>query len=614
MTHRTLLAAAATLFAIQAQAATDPHAVLRANQAASGGAHWNDKAVLKIEAAIAGQGLTGTDVSITDVVDGRAVDHSVLGPSSGANGYDGHETWEQDSSGAVNIENGGTALPLAVNNAYRNANLWWREDFGGAQVAAGETRTAGGASHDVLTITPKGGLAFEAWFDASTHLLARTIERQGSMTVTITYADYRDVDGVKIPFKMVFDTGNGEKYLQTVTVTHAAFGPRQDASTYAAPKVTVTDFSLPAGTTQTSVPFQLRNNHIYADAVVNGHGPLLFIFDTGGHDILEHATAKALGVKVEGQMPGTGVGDKAQDFGLAKVDTLKVGDATFTNQVFGALDFIPHEVEGVPMQGMIGFQVFKRFVTRIDYGRHVITLIDPKSFDPADAGTPVKFVFNGELPQVAGTFEGLPATFNIDTGARNEITLTSPFVLANGLRAKHPVGVETVDGWGVGGPARGYVTRARELTLGDVKVPGIVATLSTQTRGAFSSAAYSGNIGGGLLKRFVVTFDYGHQVMYLKPLPPPLADVGGFDRAGMWINGAPEGFQVMDVNANGPAQAAELQPGDIITAVDGKPAASIPIYEMRARLRNEAPGTVLTLQVRRGADTRSARIALRDQI
>jgi hypothetical protein len=615
MRVRTLLAnAAATLFAVQAFAATDPAAVLRANYAASGGTHWAGKVAVKMEAALAGQGLTGTDVSVTDLLDGRSVDHSVFGPATQSTGFDGHEPWEQDSSGAVNIESGGDALPLAINIAYRNANLWWRADFGGAKVVAQAPKTEAGVRYDVLTITPKGGLPFEAWFDVSSHLLVRTIEKQGATLLTTTLSDYRDVDGVKLPYKLVIDSGHGEKYLQTVTLTHAAFAPAQDASTYAPPQVTVSDFSLPPGATQTSFPFQLRNNHIYADVAVNGHGPLLFLFDTGGHDILEHATAKALGIRVEGSMPGVGVGDKAQDFGLVKVDSLKVGGATFEHQVFGAMDFIPHEVEGMPIQGMVGFEVFKRFVTRIDYGSHVITLIEPKAFDPADAGTPVKFVFNGELPQVAGTFEGIPATFDIDTGARDEVTLTSPFVQANGLRDKHPVGVEAVNGWGVGGPARGYVTRGAELTLGTVRLQRVVTAMSTQSHGAFSSAGFSGNVGGGILKRFVVTFDYGHQVMYLKPLPLPVADVGGFDRSGMWINAAPDGFQVMDVSATGAAHAAGLQSGDVITAVDGQPAASIPIYDLRARLRNDEPGKVVAFEVRRGAESRSVRVALRDQI
>lgn len=43
---------------------------------------------------------------------------------------------------------------------------------------------------------------------------------------------------------------------------------------------------------------------------------------------------------------------------------------------------------------MLGFTVFKRFVTRIEYGRHEITLIEPDHFDPKDAGTPRGFVRN----------------------------------------------------------------------------------------------------------------------------------------------------------------------------------------------------------------------------
>ena len=615
MRTRTLVATAvAVLFAIDVHAATDPAAVLLANKNATGGSHWDGKSVLKIEAALAGQGLTGTDVSVQDLENGHSVDHAEIGPATQASGYDGKQAWTQDSSGSVNIERGGDALPIAINSAYRNANLWWRPGFGGASVVAGGPTNDAGATYDVLTITPKDGFAFDAWFDVKTHLLARTIEKQGSTLVTTQMSDYRDVDDVRLPFKIVVDTGNGEKYLQTVTVTRALFASAQPAETYAPPKVTVTDFALPPGMTRTTFPFHLRNNHIYADVAVNGRGPLLFIFDTGGHNILEYATARALGIKVEGAMAGTGVGDKAQDFGLAKVDTLKVGDATFSHQLFGALDFISHDVEGVPMQGMVGFEVFKRFVTRIDYGSSTITLIEPKSFDAVDAGTPIKFEFNGDVPQVQGAFEGIPAKFDIDTGARDELTLTMPFVQANDLRARHPKGVETVDGWGVGGPARGYVARSGEVALGPVKVPSVVTSMSIQSKGAFSSASFQGNIGGGLLKRFVVTFDYGNQVMYLKALPEPVADVGTFDRSGMWINGSSGGFEVVDVSANGAAQAAGIRVGDVITAIDGKPVGTLPVYELRERLRGQATGTVVVFSIKRGDAARALQVTLRDQI
>jgi S1-C subfamily serine protease len=150
--------------------------------------------------------------------------------------------------------------------------------------------------------------------------------------------------------------------------------------------------------------------------------------------------------------------------------------------------------------------------------------------------------------------------------------------------------------------------------IGPVKIPGVVTSLSTQKKGSFADASYQGNIGGGVLKRFVVTFDYAHQIMYLKPLPEPVADVGTFDRAGMWINAAKNGMQVMDVTANGPAQSAGLKVGDVITQVDGKPAVSIPLYELRRQWRDEEPGTQVKLMVRRGAATHAAAITLRDQI
>ena len=45
-----------------------------------------------------------------------------------------------------------------------------------------------------------------------------------------------------------------------------------------------------------------------------------------------------------------------------------------------ALDSMEN-IEGVQMPGMIGFETFRRFVTRIDYGNKTITLINPKDFD-----------------------------------------------------------------------------------------------------------------------------------------------------------------------------------------------------------------------------------------
>ena len=611
-----LVIASAALVSVlgAAHAATDPATVLNAYRTASGGDAWHGKTVMKIESKLTGQGLTGTDTSITDTRTGNSVERYTLGPASGAEGFDGASAWEQGPNGEVNLQKGGDGLQLARNAAYQNANLWWRADFGGAKVDALTDQYCGKSTCAVLEITPRDGLPFQAWFDQSSHLLDRTVLHVGARTTTVLFSDYRVVDGVRVPFRTVVDNGHGQQYLQTVTVKSVAFLPEQPVGTYAPPVSHIKDVAIAGGATHTTFPFRLLNNHIYTDAWVDGQGPLLFIVDTGGENILVPSTAKALGIKTEGAMAGTGVGNKAVRVGLAKVKSLKVGKADFENHVVYVMDFIPNDVEGVDIKGMLGFTVFKRFITRIDYGKHEITLIEPDHFDPKDAGTPIPFVFNGDLPEVEGTFDGIPGKYDIDTGSRASLTLTGPFAKQHDLRAANPKGVVAVDGWGVGGSSRSYVMRGGALTIGPMKIPGVVTALSLQKKGSFASPAYQGNIGGGVLKRFVVTFDYANHVMYLKPLPQPVADLDTYDRSGMWINAVKDGMEVMDVTVNGPAAQAGIETGDLIIKVNGKPATSIPVYELRRMLRDEAPGTVVHFSIERGGQMREIAVTLRDQI
>ena len=589
--------------------------ILDAYKTATGGSAWDNKITMSAEFNLAAYGLTGMGHAITDLKNGRSESDYKMGPAGGANGFDGTTPWQKDMSGTVTLQQGGDAQVLAVNDAYRVSGQWWRPDRGGAQIVVDADKTEGGTTYNVLTITPKGGKPFDAWFDAKTHLLIKTFEKQSSQMVITTMSDYRAVEGVMVPYKVVVDQSVGEKYLQTVTLTKAGFlGPQPDA-TYAPPKVEITDFSIAGGAPQAEIPFQLINNHIYGQAKVNGKGPYTFVFDTGGRNVVTPPLAKELGLKVEGTLPGTGAGEGVMEGGFAHVAQLEVGNAVVKNQLFIVLPLDSlGAIEGHPMPAMVGYETFRRFVTRIDYGAKTVTLIDPKHFDPKDAGTPVKFTFNDSNPEVMGTFEGLPAKYDIDTGARSELTLTKPFAEKNGLRASHPKGVDAVDGWGVGGPTTGYVTRGKSMTIGPVEIGSVVASLSTQNKGAFSGSDYQGNIGGGILKRFVVTFDYDHQMMYLKPLPGPVADTGTFDRSGMWINVGDGGFKIVDVTKGGPAEAAGLKAGDTVTAVDGKPAADIHLYDLRQRLRNEKPGTVVNLTVKDGSTVKNVEVTLRDQI
>lgn len=589
-------------------------AVLAANRAASHGEVYAGKGVMEVRYGYAGQGMTGWTASVFDVKTGAFVDSNEVGPTSGGSGFDGREAWMQDMSGAYTPQAGGDTRQLAVNEAYRDANLWWRPDHGRARVTALGRKEAEGKAYDVLLVTPKGGKAFEAWFDAGTHLLARVVEPQGWQTITSLYSDYRDAAGTLVPGKIVIDDGLGPDNRQTLTLQSARFEPARPLAAFAMPRTRPTDAVIQNGGGQTTVPIQVINNHVYAQVKVNGKGPFLFIFDTGGHDLLTPDTAKQLSVKSEGQAAGTGAGEGTVDVGFAKGVTFQIGDLVLKDQAIAILPFAAPAVEGGPQEGMIGFEVFRRFVTTIDYGAKTMTFTDPAKFNPAGAGTPVPFEFYSHLPQVKGTFEGIPGVFDIDTGSRVEITVNKPFADANGLKAKHPKGVTAVDGWGVGGRSISYVTRASELTLGPVKIANVVAGLGTQAKGSFADPNYQGNIGGGVLKRYAVTFDYDHRVMYLKPVAKPDPDIGAYDRAGFWINSSAKGFKIVDLTAGGPAEAAGLKVGDEITAIDGKPASDFKLYDLRTRLRTQAAGSKVSLSVESSGASRDVVLTLRDQI
>jgi len=602
------LLAASVSYATLALAAPSADQVLAANKAATAPG-WDSKSGLTLSYDYSGQGLTGTIDSLEDLKQGHFVDTAVLGPVHVANGFDGVHAWAKDPSGTITAQDGGDQRQLAVNDSYRRANLWWRADHGGAEIVSAGEKTEGGNTYDVLTVTPKGGKHFDAWFDAKTHLLARLIEAQGPQTFTTSLSDYKAFDDVR--FATVNLVNNGDaKYDQHATLKSVHFVAAPADAAFAMPKNSTNDSSI-AGGHETSFPFKLINNHIYADVSVNGK-PYTFIFDTGGANLVTPTTAKALGLTVQGQMQANGAGSGHMDAGFTKVASLELGKATIKDQIFAVIPLDQMSpVEGVPMPGMVGYETFRRFVTRVDYGSGTLTLIDPKAFDPKDAGVAVPFTFDGNTIEAPAVYNGVKGTFTIDTGSRASLTLNSPFAKQNHLDGK---GVAMVTGWGIGGPSRSLALRGDTLVIGGDTIKGPVVEVSTDKGGAFAADSLSGNIGAGILKRYVVTLDYDHSTMYLKPTATKPADLDTFDRAGMWINRSDEGYTVVDITKGAPAEEAGLKVGDTIVAVDGKPATSVPLYQIRTRLRDEAPGTVVAFKVKTGSTTREVRVKLRDLI
>ena len=593
--------------------AGDPNEILAKVKAASGGAAWDAIRTARATMTISIGGLTGTVEALDDVTLGRYVDRFKIGPMSGAEGFDGTVLWSQDASGQSRVEEGGDGRLGAANESYRRAYGFWNPERWPAQIEDAGTQEENGRHCLVVRITPKGGRPFDLWIDAATMLIDRTVEKTAIETRTTFETDYRTVGGVKMAFA-ARSTNGDPRYDQRTTVESVEFNvPAEDAA-FKLPAPPPPDFSLAGGKTSTTVPFELLNNHIYVDVKLNGKGPYRLMCDTGGANVVTPELAKELGLSSEGAFEGRGVGEKSEDMGVTKVEKLQIGDATIANQVFLVFALGPFAaVEGAPQFGLVGYEVFKRFVATVDYEKRLLTLSLPSAFEYRGTGTIVPFTFNEHIPQVEGSLDGISGKFDIDTGARGSVTILAPFAEKNGLTEHYGAKVAAVTGWGVGGPARGLVTRARTLRLGTLEVVGPVVDLSQQKKGAFIDPYVAGNVGAGVLKRFNVTFDYGRQRLIFEP-NANYARPDAYDRAGMWINRGPEGFEVVDVVAGGPAEEAGLKVGDRITAIGGTPAGQLSLPVVRERFRTEPVGTTIKLAATRNGKPRNLKLVLRDLV
>lgn len=587
-------------------------AVLRANQLAVGSMPKTGSAMYRYD--YSGDGLTGVETDTVDLATGAYLEHQDTGVLHTADGFDARTPWTRDLSGANTPEQGGDRMRVAVSAAYLNANLWWRGDRGGARIEYIGRETLDGTAADHLLVRPSGGARLDAWFDTRTHLLVQVAEPNLFFHTRTVFSDYRSVAGAMLAHAILEDNGVGKAGYEHLTLRSVRFGPPRPPAAYALPRTPLSGVTLADGATSISVPFRLLNDHIYVEGRVNGKGPYTFIVDTGGHTLLSPKVIAETGLHATGNAPESGAGEKQSSTGFVPVSTIAIGGVALHDQVAFATSIYSPDIEGIPVDGMVGFELFRRLVVQIDYGRKLLTFTQPGHASFGNAGVAVPFVFYTHLPFVHGRIDEIPATFDIDTGSRSELDVTSPSVRRNRLRERYPRGVRVVTGWGVGGPAESYVVRLHSVTLGDVTVKAPVAGLSDSVHGSFSDPNYDGNIGSAFLKGFVVTFDYGHQMIYLRRIVPPPSDFGDFDRAGVWINAAKGGYIVTSVAAGSPAAQAGLRNGDVILELDGRAVKAAALSSARRLLRTTPAGTQVPMLVRGSEGTRRIVLTLRDQI
>ncbi len=584
---------------------------------ASGGARWDGVTGLRSEGRLTAGGLAGSFTALQDLTSGRSVTRYRLGPVEGADGYDGKLAWSQDPGGEVAALDAPEAQRRARSQAWLDARAYWYPARLAATYAAPEAREAEGQRYTVVVATPAGGDPVTLWFDPRTHLLVRTEQKQGADRATTVYEDWREVDGLRLPFHTIsFLTDaagrTDARNRSETSATHIALDAAVADADFAMPAMTANARILaPGGVAR--VPFELVNNHIYARGSIDGR-EARFLVDTGGMNLLTPAAAAKFGLAPEGKLPGRGVGEETVDVAMAHAREVRLGEAVLDKPVFFVMDLgkLP-AVEGYASDGLVGYEMFRRFGVTIDYARRELLLAEPAKFAPPEGAHAVPFELADRIPIVQGSLDGVPARLSIDTGSRASLSVHAPFAREHGLVAKYAAAPESVVGWGVGGPARGRPARLGTLQLGDLAIEGIAGDIFTGDKGAFASPDLSANLGGGVLRRFTVAFDYAAKRMYLAPnADSRRADA--FDRSGLWLLAATDGLDVVDVAADSAARRAGLRAGDRITAVDGRAMTASDLTALRQRLREDAAGTTLTLDYVRAGTAGRARLELAERI
>lgn len=589
----TALSAAAAIAQIGGPPAPNPRDILQQAKEASGGKAWDSLRSQHSTVTVQAAGLTGTAERWSDTTSGRSRLNFSIGPLKGSGGFDGENAWTQDEAGVSRAQTDATTRELAINAAFRDRLAFWYPDRGTALVSYKERASADGADFDVIRITPEGGRAFELWINVETKLIERLVEREAQAMRTEIYMDLRDVQGVKIPYR-VRATREDPRQDEVFVVEAMQFNRPLTGVAFAQPAPPKPDFAFPAGRATVSVPIDVVDGHLFVRVRIDDKGPFRMLLDTSSINVLLPDVARTLKLQPRPATPGRGDGS----VGVVRARRMDLGGVVFDQPVFATFDLkeFLRRVEGVDdVAGVIGFEVLKRMPATIDYTASQLTLHDPATFKFAGAATSVPLTFRGTMPQVKGRLDGIDGIFDIGTGARGSLTLGVPFVAANDLTAKYGAKQAVIAGATPKGPVRGLLARASELDIGGVKVNQPVAVLVTAPDAEPGAEADAGSIGYGVLRRLRPTFDYGRSVVYLEPAAA-MADPDPFERAGLWLERGPRGFVVVDVVAAGPAAAAGLRPGDVVTAVNGRAAGAMTLAAARASLRGAA-GTKVRLQV-----------------
>jgi predicted aspartyl protease len=252
-------------------------------------------------------------------------------------------------------------------------------------------------------------------------------------------------------------------------------------------------------------PFKRDGQLMMVQVRINGTEPSWFVVDSGApHTIFDPTFAQVLGLKVESAPPITGTGSGKVAKSVTGPATMSLNDVKIDLAEPWVIDLskVPISKEA---KGLVGAELFEKFVVEIDPLQSAFTVFDPASFHYTGKGASIplivkdgKFFLEANLEVPAG--KTATHKLRIDTGS--ESSVNDEIVQQSAETRRSTLG---------GGLGENFQSYSGVFT--SVKIGPYVLN---HVWGPGGSPPI---IGMEILRRFVITFDAPHGRIYLEPTP-----------------------------------------------------------------------------------------------
>lgn len=337
-----------------------------------------------------------------------------------------------------------------------------------------------------------------------------------------------------------------------------------------------------------AIPAQFIGNRIFVPVRLNGGKASLFELDSSSNvTLIDAARAKALDLQIQQSTSA-----EAQGSGRAVRDCVislpGVDIKTDSLSVDSKKDFAAQV--GRTYEGTLGNDFLARFVIQIDYGRETMELFDPASFHYSGPGTAFPLVFVNGMPAIRAKFstgarKDIEADFALNTALDASVVISDSYAETHKLFSSHEKTVSALD------PELDLTKevafgRAKDFRIGPFSLEGTIVEFG-QVDALPAGAHLAGEIGGGMLRRFNVVFDYPHRTIILEPNANFHSD-DQEDKSGISVIAEGSGlktFKVVQVQPGTPAEEAGIRQGDEIAGIDDEAAADLTLSDVRNLFR-----------------------------